>query len=246
MILGIRTGSLGDALLLTAPMKIHNDITVQMGKDQQSREVSAIYNGIANVEFVDRPIKELYHINNDLTHHAQRLLNQLKITEVNCIPKILVTKDEKDWAQEFLKDYKNPLVVINDNSGCHDKNNPRASYVRPPVVLMQQVANDYLKQGFELLQFGRKEDDRFTPLENTKKIRGLTIRQLAACYSVIGNILTGDTGDYHLMLSVGGSAVVLCPLESVPMGYLYHELHYKPALWKDEKVRVQYVGFAHG
>lgn len=250
MILGLNgSGSLGDALWLTPIMKARKDIIVQMHPDQQSRDVSVVYNGLAQVEFTDNPAEKLYHINNEQTHYAQKALNQLGITEVNCLPEILLTKEEIEWGREFLKQYedKKLLIILNDNSGHKDPTNIRARYVQPRASLMQQLVNNYIeKEGYTILQFGRKEDDRFTPLDNTIKIRGLNIRQLAACYALIGQIISSDTGDYHLMLSVGGKALVLVPPESKELGYVYKELHYTPELFKGETVRARYIDYTNG
>lgn len=251
MKLGLRnTGTLGDSLFLTPAiwgLKNRNEeVIVQMHKDEQCKAVSAVFDGLCPVEFIDEPEEKIYHINNDDTHYAQRVLNHLSISDVNCIPKIALTENEILWAKEFLKEYENPIAIVNDNSGCNDPNNHRAHYVRPPVELMQDQVNLWLKEGNSLLQFGRKEDDKFTPLEDTIKIRGLTIRQLASCYRIIGKLISGDTGDYHLMLAVGGEAAVLVPAESQRLGYLYNELHYQPKLWKDEKIRVAYMNFHTG
>ena len=249
MILGIKdNGSLGDALYLTSAVNELNKrgekVVVQMHKDEQCRAVSRVFENLTEVEYTDTPVDKLYE-NKRNTHAAQVILNKLGIDNVNCIPKIKLTPEEIEWAKNFLSqyEYKNAIIVINDNAGSHDPTNIGALYKRPPVDLMQFLADGFTKDGFTVFQFGRKEEDRFTPLKNVVYMRGLNIRQLAACYSLIGKIISGDTGDYHLMLSVGGEAYVLCPEESELHGYIYHELHYTPELFREEKVRVMYSSF---
>lgn len=250
MMLGLKgSGTLGDALWLTPAMRVRKDITVQMHNDEQSRQVSTIYNGLAKVEFVDNPAEKLYHKTNEPVHYAQRVLNQLGITEVNCIPHIKLEQKEIDFAHQYLVnigDIKNPLAIVNDNSGCHDPFNYRAQYVRPNPKLIQQSVYSWKKAGFTIIQFGRNDDRFFTPLEGVIQIRGASIRQLAAFYHIIGKGIFGDTGDYHLMLSVGGTSLTLVPDESKELGYIYDELHYKPELWKGQKIRCRYINFNTG
>lgn len=247
MILGLKgTGALGDALWLTPAiwgLKTKGiDVKVQMHDDQQSREVAKIYDNLCPVEFVSDPPQRLYIINKDNTHSAQRVLNELKLDNINCIPKILLNDYEIDWAKWLLKEYKNPMVVVNDNSGSHDLTNARAQYVRPRPSLMQQQVYDWAKEGNTILHLisGNKP---FTRLTGCVEISGFNIRQLAACYKVVGRGVFSDTGNYHLMLAVGGRCLVLVPDESKEFGYNYSDLHYKPELWKDETIRVNYYNF---
>jgi hypothetical protein len=69
---------------------------------------------------------------------------------------------------------------------------------------------------------------------------------LAACYALVGQICCCDTGDYHLMLSVGGKVLLTSPDESEKLGYIYSELHYQPNLWKNEEIRVRYINHNTG
>lgn len=247
--LGLRgSGTLGDSLWLTPPLWVLKDVTIEMHDDEQSRAVSRVFDGLAQVKFVDNPAQKIYEQNKEPTHYAQRVLNTLNIDSVNCIPKIKITKQETEWAVDFLKSYPNPVVVVNDNSGKHDPQNPRATFVCPPDELMQQNVDLLIKSGYTPIQFGRYNEIgkpiRFTPLRNAVYIQGLSVRNLAACYSIIGKYIGGDTGDYHLMLAVGGMAHVYIPVESHSFGYIYNELLYFPQLWKGERIRVTYSIFS--
>lgn len=251
MIFGIKaTGTWGDSLFLTPALqalkkKGENSI-VEMHNDEQCHAVSRVFDDLASVTFCDNPISKLYDINQEKTHYAQRILNELNIKEVNCIPKVILKKEEINWAKSFLKQYINPVVIVADVSGKWDKTNYRAQFVCPPKEMIQYIVDLYVKNNYTVLQFGRKEDDRFTPLNNTIHIRGLKIRELLACYFVVGKYIGPDTGDYHAMLSVNGKCITLHPPENYKMGYIYHELHYLPEYWKDEKTRVRYVDFWKG
>jgi hypothetical protein len=241
LILGLRgNGSLGDALWLTPPMKVLRNVVVQMHNDKQCHEVSTIYESLATVEFTDMPVETIYRANNeDKTHPTQKVLNVLGITEVNCIPKIQLKLKEINWAKDFLKEYKNPIAIKNENSGINSPSNYRAQYLRAYPESLQYIVNYLISLGYTPLQFG--QNTSFSPLKNTIHIKGLSIRQLAACYFIIGKYIGCDTGDYHLMLSVGGKCYVSIPHQSVQYGYLYYDSLYKPQHFKNEDVRVRYA-----
>lgn len=236
-------GSLGDMLFLTPALKVIKDAVIEIHNDKQCLEVSSVFKNLAKVECVDNPNERPYIINKDNTHTAQRVLNYYGISNVSCIPKVILDDNEVDWAEGFLAKYKNPVVIVNDNAGSHDRSNFRAHYVRPPVELMQHFCNELIKDNLTVLQFGRQEDNMFTPLRGAEYIRGLNIRQILACFSVIGSGFFGDSGLYHAMLSVGGIANVFIPDESRFYGYGYRDLHYTPELWKGEPIRVKYFNF---
>ena len=239
-------GNLGDALWLTPLARYIPDLVVQLRKgDKRSEAVAPIFDGLCKVEFVDNP-QDPNKSKLDV-HVSRKILYAYGIVGRNSIPQIKLTAGEIIWARGFLSAYPNPIAIINGNSGTNDPSNYRAQYVRPPHEAMQEIANHFHKHGKTVLQFGPDKSyydrDPFVPLENAVHIRGLSVRQLAACYAVIGKMISGDTGDYHLMLAVGGETVTLVPHESFQLGYVYSDLLYGYAAqdWEDEKCRVHYL-----
>lgn len=242
MKIGIKgVGTLGDSLWHTVACKKYKDICFEMHRDNQCRQVSTIFNGLAKVDFVENPSELLYKINKDKTHYAQRILNYLGDTENNCIPKVIIAENEIKWARNFLNKYQNPIVVINDNSGKNDPGNIRARYVCPPDAQMEYVASKLKELGYSVLQFG--QSNNFSKLQNSIPILDLSIRDILACFSIIQFGYFPDSGLYHAMLSVGGRATVLHPPESINFGYIFEELHYLPHLWKNEEIRVNYIDY---
>jgi len=240
--------SLGDCLYLTSVFRYETGKVI-LHNDEQSKQVGLVFDNICDVEYNDFPperpdnlIKDISHKLN-LDHRTRKILLSLGINEKVSCPFVRISKEETDWAIEFLKDYKKPIVIINDNSGSWDKNNIRAHYVRPPTDMMQLICDKIIEGGFSPLQFGRKENERFTPLIGAKSIRGLSIRQLAACYSVIKKYIGGDTGDYHLMIATGGKANVFIPKESYNLGYIYNDLLYKTENFLNQDPLVKYIKF---
>ena len=239
-------GNLGDALWLTPLARYVPDLVVQLRKgDKRSEAVAPIFDGLCKVEFIDNP-SDARRSKLDV-HVARKILYAYGIVGRNSIPKINVTDGEILWAKGFLSGYSNPIAIINGNSGTNDPANYRAKYVCPPHEFIQEIASHFHKNGKTVLQFGPDpkyyDRDPFVPLENAVHIRGLTVRQLAACYAVIGKMISGDTGDYHLMLAVGGETITLVPTENFQLGYVYSDLLYGYAAddWEGEKPRSNYL-----
>jgi hypothetical protein len=239
-------GNLGDALWLTPLARYIPNLTVQLRKgDKRAAAVSSIFDGLCKVEFIENP--ESPNKSKLDVHSAQKILYAYNIIDRNAIPAIKLKDEEISWAKEYLKNHSNPIAIINNNSGTNDPLNYRAKYVCPPHEYIQEIADHYRKNGKTVLQFGPLSDyydhDPFVPIDGAIQIRGLSARQLAACYHVIGQMISGDTGDYHLMLAVGGKCVTLVPHENFQLGYIYSDLLYGYAAddWKGEPVRAMYL-----
>jgi len=250
IILGNRgNASLGDILWMTAPLRYSNNIKISLHADDRSKWVGKAFENICEVEYVDNPPIRPDHLVDTTqepyfsAHRSRKILLSLGIVNEVSVPFIKLTKDEIDWATNFLKDYKNPIAVINDNSATGDKTNYSGNYRRPPSEIMQVFVNKLVQNNVTPLQFGMSEDEKFTKLSNSIPIRGLSLRETAACYYIIGEYLGGDTGDYHLMLATGGKATVLIPEENLNAGYNYNDLVYKPENFENSISRVKYINF---
>ena len=250
MILGNRgNGSLGDILWMSGVLRYVKDVKIILHNDEQCKYVGELFKNLCEVEYSNNPPDRPDNITDTTkepylsSHRSRKILLSLGIEDKVSVPLIKLDSEEINWAHNFLKDYQNPIVVANDNSGCWDKSNFRAHYVRPPIDLMQKTTNKLIEDGFTPLQFGRKEDERFTPLTGAIPIRGLSLREVAACYCVIKQYIGGDTGDYHLMISVGGIATVFVPNESLSFGYIYDDLLYKSENFENSISRVKYINF---
>lgn len=239
-------GNLGDALWITPLCKKNRKVTINMLNSKFSKRLIDIFYGLnVSFNFFDKITPSL--VDDKRNHIARQYLNKYSINDVSCIPSIIISDDDIVWAKNFLSKYDNPLVIVADNAGSSDKENPVALNRKPPTEIMLELANLYSKK-YTLLQFGLSSNfyrdgySNFTPLPNTIPILDLSLSKLAACYRVIGKYIGGDTGDYHLMLSVGGKTNVLIPDHHVDW-YNYNTLLYFDDLWIDELPRAKYVNF---
>jgi len=237
--------AIGDALWATPVCYLCN-ATIELPDNNFGKKVAALFDGIA-YSVVFKQQHEMASFNNpqNSRHTTHDSFEKLGLTG-SIIPKINISSQEYEWAKSFLKSYNNPIAIINDNSGCSDKNNWCANVIRPPTELVQSICDYLVQKNHTMLQFGVSNgfygDGRkmFTPLTGAIPILDLTLRQMAACYKVIGKIITGETGHPHLMAAVGGKVVDIVP------DYVKHGINLGKSIftnedWLPEKPRIKYV-----
>lgn len=240
-------GNLGDTLWLTPLARYEPDLTVWMrGDDAKARSVAPILDGLCKVKLEPNPPETPKAAIR--AHVTQQILAAYGHGGKPSIPRVILTPEEVAWAVEYvgtLAPSRKVVAVVNHCSGSADPTNYRAHYVRGNPAAFASVVRFWRAAGYEVLQFGPAPGfytpDVFTPIEGATPVRGLTVRQLAAVYHVVGKLISLDTGDYHLMLAVGGKVVCLNPPHNEAFGYRHWDLHYDATCWGDERPRVRYV-----
>lgn len=232
-------GSLGDWLSLTPLLNAKKDCKVIALDSPHTREFATLYEGLAPVEFVSPPIPNTQETNEELCF-SQRILNSYGITGVSPIPIIKVRAEEIEWATNFLKDYPNPIVFANSVGGA-DMNKPDnhvCNYRKMPNNVALELIEEMSKNGRTLIKFGTKKKqpiyNNYEVFDKVVNIPDLSLRQVAACYHVIGEYLGTDTGDHHLMLAVGGNCITLVPPSSWNYSHARHL--YLSYAWKHEPI----------
>lgn len=244
-------GSLGDWLSLTPILraKAAENPLVIAPDAPHTRLFAAVYQGMAEVQFTTGPIPNTPESADDVCF-SQRILNHYGVTDRNAIPSIDVTEDEVTWARDFLKDYKNP-VAFNHTTAAARLDKPFddiCNYRRLPTKLGVDIIGALKNAGHTVLSFGTKtiqtniynNHDDFYDIMVTS-LPDLSIRQLAACYKVIGKYVGTDSGDHHMMLAVGGECRLFIPPNA--WHYQHNRILYFPYAWKDEPVREVYSVF---
>ena len=103
----------------------------------------------------------------------------------------------------------------------------------------QYIINEYSKK-YTILQFGAPNDT--TDLNNIIPLLTLSLRQMAACFHVIGKCISIDTGPYHLALAAGAYVKCLVPTFSFTTDYFFGNWSYSPEMF-DGEVRANYYIF---
>lgn len=250
-IASIYGANLGDTLWVTPLARYVPDLVVWMRmNDTKAERTSAILQyTCARVIQADPPETRKAPIKG---HVTQQILTAYGHGGKPSIPKITFGPGELEWAIDYLRKTvggKTPMNkvigMVTHTSGWRDPSNQRAQYVRGASEMYSKVAAFWRGAGYTILQFGPDPDfystDIVEPLEGAVLVRGLSVRQLAAVYHVVGRLISPDTGDYHLMLAVGGKVACLTPPHSSQLGYLHWDLHYDSVCWGDEAPRVRYI-----
>lgn len=117
------------------------------------------------------------------------------------VPFVHLSESEVSSARSFISHFQNPLIVC---LNCNPFWMPLRS---GPQEKWDRIMGT-LSERFTLLQFGAGE---VVNIPRAVKFIGLPLRMVAACYCVVGSYVGIDTGNVHLMLSVGGKVVVATP-----------------------------------
>lgn len=247
---GSSQGTLGDSMWVTPLLRAFPGSTLRMFDTPSCRNVAQVYEGLVDhVEFCADPgVPPTVDLP---THVSQRMLVAAGRPDDSIIPCIKLKEEEISWARTFLAQFGDParmMVIHTHNSGWADPQNHFARHVKPPHDFMQLLTvMARIRKGYRVLQFCNEpwpgKPDNFDPLEDTIHVRGLTLRQTAACYHVIGRMISGDTGDPYLALAAGARVVFLMCPEVDWAGYRHHNVQYTDALWKGEKPRTRYHAF---
>lgn len=240
-------GSLGDWLSLTPLLAARPNSTVIAKDSPHTRRFARVYEGLANVEFTSDDIPPVLETDEDLCV-SQRILNQYGVTEINAIPVVYLTEEEIEWARAFLAPYANP-VAFNNTVAAARRDKPETdmcNYRRIPDELAHTIIKSLKDSGHTVIKFGTKTIqtniyDNHDEFEGVVNLLDLNLRQLAACYHVIGRYVGSDSGDHHMMLAVGGRTELFIP----PHAWFYnHRRHlYLDYAWKGEPVREVYHVF---
>lgn len=237
-------GSLGDWLSLTPLLNARPNSTVIAPDSPHTRQFARLYEGLANVEFTDQPVPPTLETD-DPVCMSQRILNRYGVTDVPAIPIVKLRPDEIEWARTLLAPYSNP-VAFNNTTAAARADKPLddlCNYRRLPDALTASLVGQ-LARDHTIIHFGCKASMQNIYAGNWDEIAGvvsipdLNLRQLAACYHVIGRYVGAATGDLHLALSVDAFVDAFVP----PSVWHYrHDLHhYKPENFGTDTVKIVY------
>jgi hypothetical protein len=195
----------------------------------------------------------LYWKNYDPTHLATKLYKYLGIKEeASIIPSIQVSQECIDLGLDLLSkigNIKNPVILIANNTAGtfeeKDSTDWQAAYRALHPQYWQEIINNNCNQ-YTFLQCGI--DGRVFSFNNTipvyKYIKEYEnpLKAVTGLYFLIKKYIGIDTGDYNLMLSVGGECKVLIPDIALfwnGVSSIFREKDYRAG----EKIRTEYFNF---
>lgn len=182
-----------------------------------TREFATLYQGLAEVEFLPagHPRLSATLETSEPTCFSLRIMRAYGLTG-SPIPHVEVTDDEYAGAVWFLTDVcklkRGSIVAVAPSPGGARADFPDshiANYRRWPLELRDRLIERLHSQGLMPVRFGTRKTQAHIYQNNHEEIPGvltipdLSLRQVAACYSVIGRYVGTDTGDHHLALATG-------------------------------------------
>lgn len=226
--------NLGDNLALT-PILLSRPCRLHLYNEAWVRGIAPIFDGLAaeTVWFDDgkkvRQTDSLFLAR----PWTKRILGYYGLWNVPAIPQIKLTETEIKEGQRIAKIYQNPCII----KGSPQKTGERTV---PDHILRNIVARNpdvtFIQFGFS--QSHLKGEVAYSKIPGVVEFFDTPVRDMAAIYAGVGRYVGCDTGDYHLMLAVGGNADVICPPNSPTYNYDY--VHYGSDCWLNLPPRVAY------
>lgn len=204
---GSTTYGMGDTLLLTSVCKYFpNKFTIQLTKDVS--RFSIFFEHLANIEICEKneinPIPDVGFSG----HYATRKLRNFFGDAADGLdnrPLVLFSDKESEiWASNFLKDKKNPCIVVkNCSKNWSDVRSIPDSFFNEILKYIKQNHTPIICQSSS--NYTRTEEIEFVDLDLKKYIS--LLRQT-------GNYFGANTGDEHLATALGCRTIVWQPINS--------------------------------
>lgn len=225
---------LGDTLTITPVAKQLGD-KCRMQLPNSLAHLGTLFEGLCPVQLVeDFPV---WPGNEKCEHQAVYKLKHMGLDACDHVPYIRLTENELEWGRRHLEAIKN-----GDNYRMDVAGNGLVAFAptcAPWWSESKMRGIEYWEEFFEydprtILQFGRKD---YPTIKRAIRMPFYNLRELASVYAAIGELVSVDTGDLHLMLAVGGKCFVVSPEEN---------RNYKMKEWQYQSERIKYSTFDMG
>lgn len=236
------SANLGDNLMLT-PLLNATPCRLRLYDEEWMRFTAPIFNDLCEIEwFTDRTQILLAPAAAIPRPWSKRWLVAHGFHDTPAIPSIKLTyaelEDGRKVADHISRSFGGrPLCVIKAHPG-------RTTDRIVPAALIERIVAANPETQFVMCNLGDnhpKKELRSPPIKGVFELTNLPVRAQASVYAAIGRYVGADTGDYHLMLAVGGKADVICPAHSLT--YDWWLTHYGVDCWMDQPRRVEYHMF---
>lgn len=228
-------GSLGDIVSTTALLKNGRGGSITLTDEPRIRAIAPVFHNLCEVKFAPSipkalPLKGLGPL-------SRRILQAFDVKDY-ANPHINPIPQEVEWAKEWLKQFERPIIIGPTIGGVNASNHPLRFYRKAPREAMQFIVDGILKNGATPLSFGKSDNLEF--FDGAISTPDLPLEKLIAIYSLVKKYIGCDTGDYHVMLAVGGQCITLVPDHAWNYSY---DLHHYTAADFEFNTPVRYVNF---
>lgn len=195
---GSSSVGLGDLLLLTAICR-QKECVVQLPIGHE--KYAALYEGIAEVEFVPHPVETR---NEGDDHFSKTKLRALGLDENRYFPSVFVdeTSDSFLEKKEELSSLEKPPIIV-----CANCSKQWAYLRQLPYDRWEKILTE-LQKKYTPIQFTTSGSEIILPVMQKPNV---SIKDLKEYYRIIGQYIGIDTGGHHLIVAVGGKGTILVP-----------------------------------
>lgn len=232
-------GSLGDMLAATAVFKNGRKGSVTLTDSPKIRNFSSIFNELCEVKFVPSVPFPMPLAGEGPS--SKRVLNALGINDYGT-PYVIPKNEDIDWAINWIRerDIKLPIILNSVTSSANTiESSPLAHYRTPPKEAILHIIDKLVEFGLTPIMCGLSGTQE--GYEKVTYCKDLSIDKLSALYQVVKRYVGPDTGDYHLMVAVGGNCYTLIPDNAWNYDYRFHL--YTSECFPPGRCRVRYVNF---
>lgn len=228
-------GSFGDIISATTIFRSGRKGSLTLTDEPRLRRIAPLFSNTCEIHFIPAVKQQLPLAG--WGSMSKRILAGQGIVDYG-IPEIIVSPENLSWAREWLKDKPKP-IIINGVTGTNQSDHPLKNYRKIPRPIMEDIVKTLIQLGCTPLSFGVK--DNVEIFGNEISTPDLPIDKVAAIYVLAGKYVGCDTGDYHLMVAVGGKALVLVPPSAAHYDYRLH--HYTYDCFPEGIPRAGYIPF---
>jgi hypothetical protein len=169
------------------------------------------------------------------THFTRKTLDYYGLGKFSCIPRIKLFPSEIFEAKKLVEKIQNPVVLKYNDAG-------NSSRSLSPHIVQEIIDNNPQKTFVNFTDTASLGvyNEKFGEIRGAINLKDIPLRLVAACYYLIGKYVGADTGNYHIMLAVGGKCDVLIP-EDREDGYCYPMHLYPEDSFREDEKRINYI-----
>lgn len=248
IIFGVQEGSLGDAIMLL-PVVNQSNFILQTDSYNNRYEIfkENCRIDIVKPEELIREEKsiELFGDKTKISpprNACVKWCDVFGINTSNYIPSINLTKNEENWANNFISQFKKPVIVFTPVcAGYKDNPDEIRSFKVFPFGFWKIIIG-ILSVKYDILYVCKENE--YVPFDgNYTPILDLGIRQTAALLNKSGIYLGIDTGIRHLAIASKAKEYTLVPTYGWGPNYYFPCFGYTKELWINEECRSNYYLF---
>ncbi len=245
---GMLDGSIGDALTVL-PLVEACDFTLEVMEMNQRAQ---LFKENAKVIITDSPLFESEsmakygnkNLSRPFIHATQNFMNIYGLDSKNYIPKLKFTKDEIEFADNFVQPLILPALVIGPIiAGIKNNQNDIARQYRFMDMVNWGKMLTALSSYFTLI-YTCKESD-YIPIAAPHIRLHESARKTAAVLNKVKLFLGVDSGLHQLSIAAGASTFILVRSFQLSPTYCFTNYAYLPEMWTYELQRAFYYEFSN-